>query len=1023
MRFKKIFACVILVCVCVIGVLSLSSVSAASFSDVQDLVDGASNNNGNVNLGSNIYSRGSSESSIRVEGKINLKVSGTSKSNMATLDARHNGRIFVITNDSSVSFQYVRFLKGGNGSSTSGNAVYARGNVTVKNCYFEGCEGESGTAVAIFSTASHSTILDSEFVSNKGIHPSSEDDWIEGAAIDSHANHTTIKGCVFKNNVATEAGGAVNFANYTIGNSLADCNFTNNNANIGGALRAVACELLVNNCIFNNNYATAGGGAIYFRDSKVTLTGCTFSDNKANNSNGGAIINLYRDNNSSYLNIYSSTFKNNNGNSGGAIYSNASLIINSNCNFTNNVAKVEGGAIFSSVSCNILSSNFNINNAPNGGAIKNNGSMTISSSRFTNNKGTTGGAIFSSNNLNVVGSVINNNNATSTGGGIYNNKQLTISSTNMGYNYAPNGGAIRNDGTLTLSSSILTGNKATTGGGIFSTNIANIYGNSQFLSNSAANGAGIYTSSNMNIASSVFNNNIATSRGGAIYNIGVLKITGSSFGINRAMCEKLAISVPKYVNCSNKATIKVTFVGGNNVNNVIYNTNSIAINGATPKQTVNIPSQKITLTVNGKNIGTKATASNGIATFVIKTNEKSYKPRSQLYSVKASYAAGQYSAKVQNGPGLKITTKKVVKTTYTAGKKIPTKYKIVENKKTGKKEKVPIEYKKDKIEYYATGTTKNFNKVNSQVEMKHYNNITRKWEYQYQNENIENKTSFSLSTNWVKVDSYNYLKYRWYEQKKVVTKYRQEVTKTTYTYINGIFKSKKTSKNVKYNKITTTKFNSRNNNMIEYLESTLDCNVSNINIIKTVKRLIKNLPVSKRKDELAVANQIWIWFNKNIRYAFEKNGTTPLYGGTRLGSDKMFSTKKGTCLDQTHLMIAMYRAAGLPAYYEYKQVDFSTKKDGTNVGIHSWCRVYINHVWKYSDATITNSNRGGEIRGRLEYTEAKAYNNSHFIRINYNAHKNRNINGLWYSSQEKIFKSIDILWFVRSYWNLDSKLV
>lgn len=127
---------------------------------------------------------------------------------------------------------------------------------------------------------------------------------------------------------------------------------------------------------------------------------------------------------------------------GGAIYSNGDLRV-SNCNFTKNKAKTDGGAIYADAKVTATSSIFIINEAAGassqcyagaiyctnidcdkcifdnnhaydyGGAIyiNNKGKSTIKNSKFTNNKADdyNGGAIYSKKNIEVYNSLFKNN--------------------------------------------------------------------------------------------------------------------------------------------------------------------------------------------------------------------------------------------------------------------------------------------------------------------------------------------------------------------------------------------------------------------------------------------------------------------------------------------------------------------------------------------------------------------------------------------------------------------------------------
>ena len=66
--------------------------------------------------------------------------------------------------------------------------------------------------------------------------------------------------------------------------------------NFGGAVRISGATPVIRNCVFSNNFATEGGGAIYCENNgNATLVSCTFSDNITQNSNGGALASIGSD--------------------------------------------------------------------------------------------------------------------------------------------------------------------------------------------------------------------------------------------------------------------------------------------------------------------------------------------------------------------------------------------------------------------------------------------------------------------------------------------------------------------------------------------------------------------------------------------------------------------------------------------------------------------------------------------------------------------------------------------------------
>ena len=187
-------------------------------------------------------------------------------------------------------------------------------------------------------------------------------------------NIKVIDTCYFKENVATNLGGALYIRCPSGGKSqinVTDSNFSKNSALNGGAISGDDCQenpftydylITINKCVFINNIAYENGGAMLMTQGDIEIIDNDFINNQA--SNGGAIYT-----NRSKLFTLKSTFKNNTAvNDGGALstyyyyvawsthellFKYSKILINytqchtniSECEFYNNRAKI-GGAIY-----------------------------------------------------------------------------------------------------------------------------------------------------------------------------------------------------------------------------------------------------------------------------------------------------------------------------------------------------------------------------------------------------------------------------------------------------------------------------------------------------------------------------------------------------------------------------------------------------------------------------------------------------------------------------------------------------
>lgn len=252
-------------------------------------------------------------------------------------------------------------------------------------------------------------------------------------------NHATVKNLgtvsatnvIFKNGVAVDDtsygydnayGGAIynyistDYYGYVTNvpkNTLYNCTFLNNSAMYGGAIYLPYGELSLSNCKFINNSAHWFGGAIASdKDSKISVVGTVFENCRSVDDAGGAIYAFSTD-----LEVRDSTFNNCSANFAGAICSLNSEILISYSNFTNNLARYEGGAVYKMYgSGTVIKSNFTKNAALNGGALfsDNCTSFEIKNSEFASNAATGfGGAIFSNANpkLTVDGVTFTDNKA------------------------------------------------------------------------------------------------------------------------------------------------------------------------------------------------------------------------------------------------------------------------------------------------------------------------------------------------------------------------------------------------------------------------------------------------------------------------------------------------------------------------------------------------------------------------------------------------------------------------------------
>ena len=126
-----------------------------------------------------------------------------------------------------------------------------------------------------------------------------------------------------------------------------------------------------------------------------------------------------------------------------------------------------------------------------------------------------------------------------------------------------------------------------------------------------------------------------------------------------------------------------------------------------------------------------------------------------------------------------------------------------------------------------------------------------------------------------------------------------------------------------------------------YLKSTSNCQVGN----SRIKSLVNSV-TSGASTKLAKAKAIYNYVRDSISYSF--------YYDTNYGAVGTYNAKTGNCVDQSHLLVAMYRTAGLPARYVHGTCTFSS---GSTYG-HVWAQVLIDGNWHVVDPTSSRNSFG-----------------------------------------------------------------
>ena len=126
-----------------------------------------------------------------------------------------------------------------------------------------------------------------------------------------------------------------------------------------------------------------------------------------------------------------------------------------------------------------------------------------------------------------------------------------------------------------------------------------------------------------------------------------------------------------------------------------------------------------------------------------------------------------------------------------------------------------------------------------------------------------------------------------------------------------------------------------------YLAASKNCEVNDAQIKKLVTKLTKNCKTEKDK-----ANAIFTYVRDTISYSF--------YYNTKYGAAGTLKAKSGNCVDQAHLTVAMFRAAGLATRYVHAKCHFTS---GHTYG-HVFAQVLIGNTWTVADTTSSRNSLG-----------------------------------------------------------------
>ncbi len=127
----------------------------------------------------------------------------------------------------------------------------------------------------------------------------------------------------------------------------------------------------------------------------------------------------------------------------------------------------------------------------------------------------------------------------------------------------------------------------------------------------------------------------------------------------------------------------------------------------------------------------------------------------------------------------------------------------------------------------------------------------------------------------------------------------------------------------------------------KYLVATTNCQVNSA----TIQSIANKFANYTSAYDKAVA--IFNYLNDATSYSY--------YSNTLYGAVGTWTRKSGNCVDLSHLLIAVMRAAGIPARYVH--ATSCTFNSGLVVG-HVWAEVYVNGAWYTCDLTSSKNTFG-----------------------------------------------------------------
>lgn len=164
---------------------------------------------------------------------------------------------------------------------------------------------------------------------------------------------------------------------------------------------------------------------------------------------------------------------------------------------------------------------------------------------------------------------------------------------------------------------------------------------------------------------------------------------------------------------------------------------------------------------------------------------------------------------------------------------------------------------------------------------------------------------------------------------RVLAWYNEHGSLPTYTSIKSL-------------SVSSSPLNDKNTitDLEPYLQATKNCQVDDAEIQALANQLTEGLT-----SDYAKAQAIFNYVRDQISYSF--------YYNSKYGAKGVLSSRTANCCDKAHLVVALARAADLPARYKHGVCTFSSGTYG-----HVWAQILVGDTWVVADATSPRNSFG-----------------------------------------------------------------